>query len=82
MFITFDTYPPMFVGDKENINYDSEYRLFTVPTMWFLEEFKVDNFGCSDIETFLREYTWDDTFFLYERALSDDVIIYDEIAER
>lgn len=77
-YITLDTYAPM---DRED--YDDVLRIFTVPYSWLSDEFKADNFGTFDLDGFLtQEYTWDDTFFLYERATTDKVIVYEQIIER
>ena len=82
-YITLDTYPPMMLNGAENPFYDEEILTFTVPYSWLSEEFKADNFGTFDLDYFLTsEYTWDDTFFLYERATTDKVIINEKIVNR
>ena len=86
-YITLDTYSDLrFEDGSENTNYDLELREFTVPFRWVAEEFRFDNFGAEaecDLEYFLLEqYTWDDTFWLYERAAADGVIISERIVRR
>lgn len=83
-YITLETYPPMRNEDgSENRGYDYEMRIFTVPFQWLYEEFNRDNFGTASLEDLLlNEYTWDDTFFLYERATTDEVIVHEQIVNR
>ena len=82
--ITLETYAPMYTVDGyENSFYDEELTEFTVPYAWLLNEFNADNFGCEDLTGFLlNTYDWDDTYFLYERARADKVIVRERIVKR
>ena len=80
---TYETYPPMFSdyeNDIENENYDHELRMFTVPAYWAIkwmrEEAEMTKawFDC--------QYTWDDTFSMYEAACREGVILKEWIEER
>lgn len=83
-YITLDTYSDLFLENhEENPNYDKEIRLFTVPYAWLSEEYKADNLGQFDLDYFLiNEYTWDESWWLYERATADKVIIDERIIRR
>lgn len=78
--ITLDTYPDMFTdydSMTENENYDHERRLFTVPKDWAINWMK-KNMGM-DLDTFLSEYTYDDTMAMYEDAHASEAIISESI---
>lgn len=81
--VTFYTYPPMFKNYKtfqENENYDRELRSFTVPKKWASEWiFKTYKMW---FDEFLNEYTWDDTYDMYESALDAGVASNIKIVER
>jgi len=81
--ITFDTYPDMFTdydNGIENENYDHEVRLFEVPEYWALK-WIAEN-APWDVPEFWNEYTWDDTYAMYEDAIREGVLIKENIAVR
>lgn len=81
--IVFLTYPPMFEDyerDIENAEYDNQLRAFEVP-VWWAVDFIFLTWRMS-LEAFLNEYTWDDTYEMYEQAIADDAIVSEEIIER
>ena len=80
MNVTYDTYPnTMLDYDKciENPNYDNECRIFTVPKAW-AENWIHKNFNES-IDVFDNEFTYDDSYQMYEQALHDGVLIEEHI---
>ena len=81
--VQLDTYPPMFVDDDcqtENEDYDNQLRLFVVPLAWAVSWVWLQH--RIDFETFKKEYTWDDTYRLYDQAVKDGVVISTEIVDR
>lgn len=81
--LTFDTYPDMFSDYEnciENENYDNEMRMFVVPEDWAIN-WILENTEWNMAE-FWEEYTWDETLVMYEKALSDKVILREYIEER
>lgn len=77
--IQFDTYPDMFTDYEnliENENYDYEHRVFEVPRDWALEWIS-KNARYDD--GFWNEYTYDDTFQMYEDACKAGVLISEAI---
>lgn len=82
--ITLETYPPMFTVDGcENPFYDEELTEFTVPYRWLSELYQEEPSGDFDLDFFLtNEYTWDDTYSIYERAKADEVIVKERIVSR
>ena len=74
--LAYDTYPDMmkdYENGIENENYDNEVRIFTVERDWG-EKWIFDNFK-QDVEDFNTEYTWDDTFAMYEASIKDGTLI-------
>ena len=81
--ITFDTYPPMFDDYDaciENDRYDDELQLFTVPEAW-ATQWITDHLDMP-MKEFMREYTWDETFAMFDAASSQHVVISSEIVDR
>ena len=80
---TYETYPPMFSdyeNDIENENYDNEMRMFTVPAYWGIKWMREEaEMTKAEFDT---EYTWDDTFSMYEDACREGVIINEWIELR
>ena len=91
--VTFETYIPYGYNGKDNYDdlNDDALLYFTVPYNWYLEylnkyydiadlnEFHTPEEG-EDLDTaFREEYTWEDTFFMYDTAGSDRVLINEEI---
>jgi DNA-directed RNA polymerase subunit RPC12/RpoP len=76
----FETYPNMFINyDKgiENPDYDNQTRFIKVPMKWAVEWIRSK---CDmTYDKFMEEYTWDETFFMYESALSEGVLISESI---
>ena len=81
--ITFDTYPDMFLDYEEHIeneNYDNETRVFEVPEVWALKW--ISKKAPWDVPEFWDEYTWDETYGMYEDAIRDNVLIAEHIESR
>lgn len=83
-YITIETYPDMTNNNgEENHNYDNEMKVFTIPYDWLSELYRENDFGPYDLDWFLtHEYDWDDTYFIYEQAYIDKVIIDERIVRR
>lgn len=83
MKITFETYPNMFVDEdcaEENLEYDREIRVFDVDKSWAIDWVFIHyRMGLDD---FINEYTWDDTFQMYEDAKISGTLISETIEER
>ena len=82
-YATFDTYPPMFIDYGEfieNDRYDDTLRWFVVPKLWAVDF--ISRFFGMKFEEFMRNYTWDDTFQMYECAMQDNQIVSDYIMDR
>ena len=79
-YITFDSFPRTFLEDgTENPNWDDELLLFTIPYYYFIQ-WLIDN--DIDFDEFMDEYTWEDTYELYECADTDGKVIKEEVIER
>lgn len=79
---TIETYPPMFSDYDnyiENEDYDDTIRVFSVPKQWAVDWIKHSGYT---LDEFLQEYTWDETYEMYEDANSEAVIISEWIEER
>ena len=78
--IKFYTYPNVFNDDDtENVNYDYELRSFEVPVPWFLEFILKE---WESVEQFFDEFTYDDTWWIYEQAIITGNLISEKIVER
>lgn len=78
--IIFDTFIPFDDKHYDDDNYfDTHIMLFEVPLDWV--ERYLEGIGYT-IESFNDEYTWDDTWQMYESACVDDVIVYENVVER
>ena len=78
-----ETYPDMFLDYEEgteNPNYDNETRVFCVPLEWAKRWIEI--IADMTMEEFENEYTWDESFAMYEAAVEDNVILYEAIIER
>ncbi len=78
-----ETYPNMFTDYEngiENEDYDTTIRVFSVPYQWALDFIK-DNMGIS-INEFLEIYDWDDTFYIYDHAISQGKVLCEHIENR
>ena len=77
--IAFYTYPEMFVpydnGYIENPDYDDTVIVFEVPLTWAKHWVKKE--GYDSLESFLNEYTWDDTLCMYNDAFRDGTLYND-----
>lgn len=74
--IVFVTYPPMTLDDGSvNENYDDELREFEVPKEWVTRWLN----GDTTLEELMNTYTWDESYFLYQDAVADHVVISDVI---
>lgn len=82
MTITYDTYADMFTdydGLIENDNYDYECRIIEVPIAWASAWVRMN---CEmTLNEFWNEYTYDDTFRMYEDALTDGVLVREWIED-
>lgn len=71
--VTLDTFP----DDDRNFS-----KKFTVPRSWLIDILeRLDGFNerkCVDLERFLQNYIWDETWFIYLQAKKDEVIISEE----
>ena len=71
--VTLDTFP----DDDRNFS-----KKFTVPKSWLIDLLeKMDALNERkgvDLERFLQNYIWDETWFIYLQAKKDDVIISEE----
>lgn len=77
--IVLSTYPPMTLDDgSENENYDNEIREFEVTKEWLTRWLD----GTPSLDEFLDTYSWDESYFLYQDAVADHVIISDGIVGR
>lgn len=80
--ITFETYSDMFKDYEngvENENYDHEVRLFDVPKVWAVDW--IEQTYDMDLDTFMSEYTYDETIQMYEDAIAEGVLIKANIEE-
>jgi len=80
---TFHTYADLLIDadtGEENELYDVTLREFTVPVDWFYRwVYEEDGRSWKD---FINEYTWDDTLRMYDQALRDGAVMFDEIVPR
>ena len=71
--VTLDTFP----DDDRNFS-----KKFTVPKSWLIDILgRLDGFNERkgvDLERFLQNYIWDETWFIYLQAKKDEVIISEE----
>ena len=64
----------------ENENYDNEIRVFSVPMQWALNY--ISKHLHMTLDEFKNEYTWDDTWQMYEMALDEEEIVSNTIIGR
>ncbi len=80
MYITIETYPDMMINGEENLNYDNEIRVFSVPYPWF-KDYVAQELE-QTIDEFYDTYTYDWSIQMYDTAVAEDMIIKESIEPR